>query len=195
MVKKRSRSKQQALCTTSSSSLTVETRHRVNSIPELVLLVGIGIEIWYNKFKSKNNLCHFNNLGIQKYFFQDNHTPINSQSASIYIQISIGQSTLLIFVHIITTAMPRWKRRCLIHAGYPPPPPSLILVAYWLVNYIHILVIHTVITHDLKCSWISNLTPQVFFIRSRDANLGLYVCGMQTPMDYCKIHRWEEQWP
>ena len=32
-----------------------------------------------------------------------------------------------------------------------------------------------------KCSWISNLLDQ-------DANIGLYVCGMQTPLDYCKVH-------
>ena len=45
---------------------------------------------------------------------------------------------------------------------------------------------------DLKCSWISNLTQQVFLIRSRDANIGLYACGMQISLDCCKVHRREE---
>ena len=73
------------------------------------------------------------NLGIQKYFFHDNHTLINSQSASIFIQISIWQSALLIlFTYtVITAAMPRWKR----HAWYMQVSPPQFDISGILVNY------------------------------------------------------------
>ena len=42
------------------------------------------------------------NFGIQKYFFHDNHTLINSQSASIFVQIYFNVTISLVnFVHIL----------------------------------------------------------------------------------------------
>ena len=72
------------------------------------------------------------NLGIQKYFFHDNHTLINSQSASIFIQISIWQSALLIlFTYCNHSSYASRGERDML----PPPPPPQFDISDILVNY------------------------------------------------------------